>query len=343
MGLATTSQYSLEAPIEWWTSLPFEYQNLRLFTDSRPAGFRYSKHIVSIEAVFRDTPLLVCGEDDSRDLAVTKAIAELLERTAMKSWLDENPGFGIENSNGFAAHLNADFARESAIYERVERDAVLAQWYTTTPFHQITQRTFPEKLCTWISEELSSSEFPILKILLSTQGLGPSATCLLLNKDGLGVSGHSSKANMWEAIENAIAEACRAAHHYLRRSFWNDSLLLRNAISGAPKIRPGAHALYYAYHESFPAWMFGDEVDWDDANELWKDRVKTFSREAMGRFSFQVILDEPLTIGFAHSPECFDLTWGPCAPHQILSSEASRRFASPINERNLNQKPHIVA
>lgn len=343
MGLTAANQNQSNSPSEWWRSLPFEYQNLKLIAESRPAGFRFSKHIVNIEAGFRNTQFLVCGEADSQEQAITKAVAELLERSAMKNWVDENTHLEIENSNGFAAHVSEHLAREAAIFERVERDAVLAQWYSATPFLLITPETLPIKLQDWCSSELAQSEFPSLKILLSTQGLGPSVTCTLINRDGFGVSGHSTKADLLETIESAIAEACRAAHLYLRRSYWSESLSLKSETHNVSKIKPGAHALYYAYHEPFPGWMFGRELSWIEAERLWTDRMQTFAKAAMPNFSFQILLREPLVVGFAHSSACFDLTWGPCDPAQILSSSANKRFASPINERSLNRQPHIVS
>lgn len=343
MGLISANQNQSDSPGEWWRSLPFEYQCLKLTADSRPVGFRFCKHSVNIEAGFRNTQLLVCGEADSQEQAVTKAVAELLERTAMKNWLDENPHLEIENSNGFAAHVTEDLAREAAIFERVERDAVLAQWYTATPFLLIAPETLPIKLQAWCSSELAQSEFPNLKILLSTQGLGPSVTCILMNRDGFGVSGHATKADFLQAIESAVAEACRAAHLYLRRSFWSDSLSLKHEEPNTRKVKPGAHALYYAYHEPFPAWMFGREMSWIEAESLWTERMQAFTHKAMPNFSFQVLLREPLVVGFAYSSDCFDLTWGPCDPAQILSSSANKRLASPISERSLNRQPHIVS
>ncbi|MGE0525470.1 MAG: YcaO-like family protein [Bdellovibrionales bacterium] len=261
----------------------------------------------------------------------------------MKNWLDENSHLEIENSNGFAAHVTEDLARQAAIFERVERDAVLAQWYTATPFLLIAPETLPIKLQAWRSSELAQSEFPNLRILLSTQGLGPSVTCVLMNREGFGVSGHSTNANLLEAIEGAIAEACRAAHLYLRRSFWSDSLLLRSEQHDVHKVKPGAHALYYAYHEPFPIWMFGREMSSNEAKGFWKERMQVFAQKAMPNFSFQVLLREPLAVGFAHSSDCFELTWGPCDPARILSSSANKRFASPISERSLNRQPHIVS
>ena len=343
MGLTAVNQNQSDSPGEWWRSLPFDYQSLNLTADSRPAGFRFCKHIVNIDAGFRNSQFLVCGEADSQEQAVTKAVAELLERTAMKNWLDENPNLEIENSNGFAAHVTEGLARKAAIFERVERDAVLAQWYTATPFLLIASETLPIKLQAWCSSELAQSEFPNLKILLSTQGLGPSVTCILMNRNGFGVSGHSTRADLLQAIESAIAEACRAGHLYLRRSFWSDSLTLKFEEHKARKVKPGAHALYYAYHEPFPAWMFGGEVSWSEAENFWTERMQAFAQKAMPNFSFQVLLREPLVVGFAHSSDCFDLTWGPCDPARILSSSANKRFASPINEWSLNRQPHIVS
>lgn len=339
MELATASENQPDSLCDWRRLLPFEYQSLKFTGDSRPVGFRFSKHIVNIEAEFRGTSFLVCGEAESQQMAVTKAIAELLERTAMKNWLDDNPQFKIENSNGFAAHVTEDLAREASIFERIERDAVLSQWYTSTPFRQIAAETLPEKLRTWSLNEISRSEFPIFKILLSTQGLGPSVTCILMNREGFGVSGHSTKADLLDSIESATSEACRAAHLSLRRSSWNDCLQLKSGELNS-RVRPSAHALYYAYHEPFPAWMFGSALTWNEAEKLWADGIQSSTNL---NFSFQVLLSEPLVVGFAGSPDCFDLTWGPCDPDRIIFSRANKRFASPINERSLNQKPHIVS
>ncbi|MBX3033562.1 MAG: YcaO-like family protein [Bdellovibrionaceae bacterium] len=327
---------------QWWHSLPFDYHGLKVSVGSRPVGFRFSQSIINIEAEFRDVSFLTCGEANTQDLAMTKAIAELLERTAMKDWLDKNPHSGIKSSNGWAAHQSPEAARLNAIYERVERDAVLAQWYSATPFIQISPASVPHELRAWVMEELSQSELPILKILISTMGLCPSVTCLFMNESGFGVSGHAAKPGLQESIESALAEACRSAHHHLRRSFWNDSVHLKQG-DFTQRIQPGAHAVYYAYHEPFPTWMFGPELSWSGASAYWIGKVRDFSRTELPRFSFHVALEDPMFVGFASHPDTFEIVWGSTDPKVVLETAANRRFASPITERTLNRRPHIIS
>lgn len=326
---------------QWWQSLPFAYQDLKISIGSRPVGFRFSQSIVNIEAQFQNVSFLTCGEADNQNLAMTKALAELLERTAMKEWSTKNPQSTVQSSNGWAAHQSQESARLNAVFERVERDAVLAQWYSKTPFLQIASESLPQDIQEWANTELSQSEFPIFKVLISIQGIGPSVSCVFMNEAGLGVTGHSAKSDLKESIESAIAEACRAAHHFLRRSFWNDSLKLKSG-NNFEKVQPGAHAVYYAYHEPLPLWMFGEEVSWSKAIQYWEEKTEKFVNGELSRFSFHNVLDNPIFVGFATHPEIFEINWGPTDPSAVLRMADVRR-SSFLNEQNLNLKPHIVS
>ncbi len=324
----------------WWQSLPFTYQDLKISYGTRPAGFRFSQSIVNIEATFQDVPLLTCGEADTKYLATTKALAELIERTAMKEWSAKNPHLSIKSSNGWAAHQSREDALTNAVFERVERDAVLAQWYSQTPFLQIANQSLPQNILDWSNAELSQSEFPILKILISTRGIGPSITCVLMNETGFGVTGHATKPSLKDGVESAIAEACRAAHHYLRRSFWKDSLKLKSGES-SNKIQPGAHAVYYAYHEPLPRWMFGDQTIWVEAVQHWEARIEAFISGEFHNFSFQSVIENPVFVGYVTHPEMFEVIWGPTDSTVVLPMAERRRF--PLSITELNLKPHIVS
>lgn len=331
-----------ETIVEWWRSLPFVYHDLKVSAGSRPVGFRFSPSIVNIEAKFQAISFLTCGEAVDQNLATTKALAELLERTAMKEWSAKNPQLKIQSSNGWAAHQSLEGARLNAVLERAERDAVLAQWYSQTPFLQISNESLPQDILDWSSAELSQSEFPILKILVSTQGIGPSVTCVLMNDRGFGITGHATRSKLKEGIESAIAEACRAAHHYLLRSFWSDSLMLKSG-DNSKIIQPGAHAVYYAYHEPLPQWMFGDQKSWTEVNKYWESKIDKFVGGEPARFSFQTVIENPIFVGYATHPEMFEINWGPTDPKVILAMTASRRSSLSITEQNLNLKPHIVS
>ena len=62
----------------WWEQLPFPYGSCTVTEGSRPEGFRFHPHIINIEAELYGRKFLVCGEDESKELAMTKAVAELL-------------------------------------------------------------------------------------------------------------------------------------------------------------------------------------------------------------------------------------------------------------------------
>lgn len=324
----------------WWQALPFNYQSVRVYQDRRPQGFRFSPFIINIEAVLSEKAILVCGEADSLELATAKAISELIERSSLLNFSRQNKE--IETSNGWAAHPERTAADLAAILELVERDSVLKHWYSSTPFRQIESSSFPLKLKKWIKEELSQSEFPRLTLLISGLGLGPSVTCLLTNESGFGVSGHSSKVELASAVESAIAEACRGAHNYIRKSYLSDTLALRNGKSSV-RVSPGAHSVYYAHQEPFPEWMFGEPTSWKDSCDLWDDHVSRLS-SLLPAFDLIHTLEEPVSVAFAKHQDCLPLIWGPTDSVHLRSTlKSTTPLGKLLKGREINMKPHIVA
>jgi hypothetical protein len=311
--------------------LPFSYELLQSESGRRPVGFRFSQHIVNIKARISGREIIVCGEADSREVAEAKAFSELIERSAL---LD----FGADTSNGWAAHPDRTIAKSNAILELVERDAVLAHWYTSTPFLEIQADSLPEKIQKWAREELSRSEFPDVRILLSTRGFGPSITCLLMNKDGFGVSAHGTRLALEDSIDSAIGEACRAAHSTLRREYWKDSIKLRDGLPGL--VDPGTHAVYYAYHEKFPDWMFGQHICGVEADRQWQARIGSIGNK-LDEFTYQSVLDSPLYVGFAKHPQAFALEWMSTDRASVARTEAAKRLN--LTTETIYGKPHIVS
>lgn len=305
-------------------------------------GFRFSKYIFNMEAILDGAEIRSCGEADSEDLAMTKAIMELIERASLMHWHQEHKPAATGTSNGWAAHETFLQAKSSAILELVERDAVLAQWYFSEPFLEIPPNEWPQALVQWSQVELSKSEFPEMKILISTKGIGPSVTCLFLNADGFGVSGHSTKGNLQESIESAIAETCRAAHHAIRRSFWSDAQTLLRRMKNV-RVQPGSHAVYYAYHEPFPGWMFGSQTSWAEAERSWNKRVDLLLRREIFNFTFHQVLSHPVIAGFATHDQAFELAWGTTDMEKVLKQAEKRNFSAFMKERILNIQPHIVS
>lgn len=338
MQLQDTFKNPSDQAIPWWKGLSFDFQEVRASIGERPMGFRFSKSIIDIEAKLDGIAIHSCGEADTTDLAMTKAIMELVERAHLMKWFRERKI--VSTSNGWAAHTSISEAKINAILELVERDAVLAQWYSSTPFIEIAPDTWPDDIRTWEQSELIHSEFPVLKLLLSTEGIGPSVTCLFLNRDGRGVSGHGTKSTLKESIDAAIAETCRAAHHAVRRSCWKDTLTLLNRQSG--RVDPSAHAVYYAYHEVFPSWMFGKAISWFEAEEVWSQLTEQLKRH-WSHFTFEVVARDPFCVGFATHHKALELTWGTTDFDKVFKQIKARRPWILTAERNLNSQPHIVS
>lgn len=312
-------------------SLPFQYDSLSVELGKRPIGFRFSDHIVNIVASFKGQQIIACGESGSREIAEAKAVSELIERSALIL-------HGAETSNGWAAHPTEDGARTNAILELVERDAVLAHWYSSTPFFEIEWASLPEAIQSWSKNELARSEFPILRVLLSTEGLGPSVTCLLVKANGFGVAAHGCRESLSASITSAIAEACRAAHSTLRREYWNDSLKLKNRQPG--RVDPGTHSVYYAYHEAFAGWMIGTKLNWAAAQDNWSLRMQDLFPK-FSEFTFTTVLRSPLYVGFAKHPKVFTLHWRTTSPGEIARTEAWSRLN--LKPEAINANPHIVS
>lgn len=310
--------------------LPIHLESVETTMGTRPEGFRFHKAIVNITAKLDGQIIDACGEDNDLQIATAKAQSELVERAVFYKVARD-----CTTTNGWAAHPNAECAKRNAIYELAERDAVLAHWYSTTPFEMLAPNDFPETIRDWISRELSKSEFPHLKILLSTLGLGPSASAVLVNEQGFGVVGHCAKQDLNSSIEGAIAEACRAAHLYVRRSCWVDTVaLLRNDFFR--RVSPSAHALYYAYREPYPTWMFGGHVGWEGANSNWSRQCNDLEKAG---FEFHGIAEHPVAVGYAIHRDCFALSWGPTLLDGVRMSPAAVRLKNGF----INVKPHIVS
>lgn len=318
----------------WWYDLPFGFTHVDTHFGERPLGFRFSRSILTIEAQLHGKDIVVCGEAANPDLAMKKAIAELVERASLIEWTRKNPRAKIFTSNGWAAHDLFGDARVASVCELVERDAVLAQWYTATPFLEIESASLPKKILNWENSELFQSELPNLRVLISTRGLGPSVTAIFMNEGGFGVSAHATKPTLAESLDSAIAEACRAAHHFVRRAFWQETHDLLKGVD-SKRIDPATHALCYAYHLPFPKWMFGSTIPWTLAEDIWS------KERSLDEFEFTQTLSDPLIVGFATNDQCFQLSWGRTDANQIVNSKAGRRLALTMS--NINQQPHIVS
>lgn len=90
------------------------------------------------------------GFGDSEDLALTKALAEAIERIVMQE-------SDLATTNGLAAHSTLEKAKEAARGELIERDLFLCHYHTKTPLRQAPKETESAKVLktarAWFSEQ----------------------------------------------------------------------------------------------------------------------------------------------------------------------------------------------
>lgn len=321
----------------WWKSLPFPLENVTVFEVHRPKGFRFKNSSYNISAEVLGRELLVSGEGSTKEQAVTKAVAELVERSTLIEFADANPD--VKTSNGWAAYFDLEIAKINAIRELVERDSILRHWYSKAPFEVVDTDSLPQAIKSWVATELASSEFPQLEILISSIGLGPTATAILKNNFGFGVIGHCSRENIEESIEGAIEEACRMAHHFLLKSYLDDCKAMSLQIS--KKVNPGSHGVFYAHQEAFPSWLFGRTIDFNFAKDCWIKRNETLNKN-FGKFQTKVVRKEPLFVVQATSEVTLDLNWG-FESSESLDMRLNGKIPRVLRPTDgFNLKPHIV-
>jgi len=335
MGEPVTSLLKNHSESEWWRALPYQLSNVLVFESVRPVGFRFRNFAYNVSGLIDDKSVVATGEADTRELAITKAVAEFVERCALIEVSSKR--LDIKSSNGWAAHTESQSAKDNAIRELVERDAVLRHWYSRIPFFVIEKCSLPKKIEEWKKSELCRSEFPNLEILVSYLGYGPSVTVLLTNESGFGVSGHCSKEKLSEAIDGAIEEACRMAHHFLLNSYLDDTYKLISKVDA--KVETGAHGVFYAHQKPFPQWLKGKTLSFDEASELWSKKNSDL-QQSMNRFTISEVCSAPLYVVQAHCDDTLELHWGYQNLERLRSSVSGK--ISTINENNFNLEPHII-
>lgn len=224
---------------------------------TRADGFRISKFSFITKAVADNgVEGHGYGEGETELLTFQKSIAEAVERVIYKSI---KPYYRLNSSNGWAAHLTAKKAKQSALNELLERDATLAHWLTKTPFNEIDPATFPNWLKNWCATELSKApEFNRLRLLMTTVGHLPVIQSVIMNKDGFAFISQGASKKIDTAIYRALAETCRIADGA------NDEFQGSDLDQATAHVIPWDHALAYT-KKQFPAWVFGKMISYDDA------------------------------------------------------------------------------
>lgn len=316
------------------TTLTESHEIVESHLSPRPEGFRLSKYSYNTIVKYSGIDALGCGEDTlNEDLARTKSLSEAIERVVMK-WVARNSRKQI-TSNGWAAHPNLEEALYNSVLELTERDSALMHWLTMTPMLRVhANEVFPPEFLS----ELKRSEFPKLVTIVSFDFSGPLVTSLLMNENGHAISGHASGADFSRAVVSATIEACRAAHHYQRYSYYSETKnIFGQDYIGV--IDPGAHSLMYAYHEKLPTWIFGKSISTNEAGLAWKDKI-TEVAGLIEDTKFSVYKLASHYVVRAENPGLQQIYWGStqrAAKADLINWDRVKKKSNLINNQ-----PHMV-
>lgn len=265
----------------------------------RPVGLRFSPFAFMTEVSAGEFRGIGFGEASTQLVALQKSIAEGAERAIYKA-LKGTP-YGSTNSNGWAAHIDRARATESAIDELVERDAVLVHWLRKIPMNEISSDTWPTWLTQWTKSELRlSPRFNQLRVLVSSHGYKPTVTTVLMDGQGYAVLSHATASTIDQALVKALAETCRIAQIAMEGAHVESSKALTSTESSVGAISPEDHAMFYAFHELLPSWLFGEPVEWKKAQTRWTQAQQQFMEATVKKLDpkFHQITHGPLVAAF---------------------------------------------
>jgi hypothetical protein len=298
----------------------------------RPEGFRLSQFAFNAFAKVDESEVLGCGEDMlDETIAREKAISEVIERAVLA--LTARSLKRKISSNGWAAHTSVEDAALAAVYELIERDSALTHWLTKTPMQKLSN---VESLPKAFLEQLRRSEFPEIINLVSFDFSGPLVTTLLRNSSGHVIAGHASGETMENAIASSTIEACRAAHHFQRFEYYEETKAM---LSGAMprEIAPGMHSLMYAYHEPLPTWIMGNTVDFSEVRQNWSSTTNAVA-DIVASSKFSAFSTGSRFVVRAENDALQSVFWGP-TEKAILDSNINW---NRIEKNNTNLRPHMV-
>ena len=279
------------------------------------------------------------GEAEYKLIAIQKSIAEATERISYR--ILKGSHWGTANSNGWAAHIFPERAKQKALFELLERDSALVHWLCKRPMREITQPSWPEELQNWVHDRIGKTPIQRVRILLSDAGHIPTISSLLVDTNGNSVVSHCAGNNLQSAVIKALSETCGLARIALRKRYLYSSQFLnqRNITS---KLGPADHGVYYAHHVKLPEWIFGEQISWIEARREWVQRLQEFSWKSFPH-SFVKVMDGPLTVGWCKCEEIQNLYFGSTEAAVENGLVNKNRIKKMLNNNAINLLPHFVA
>lgn len=184
-----------------WIFNSAKNSNIKISELSWPAkfGLALKDYIVQVKVEGRD--FIGHGTDVDSDLAILKAMSEAYERYCVTL-------LELKNSNGCAAHVNFENAKEAALLELIERDCFLVNFIKRARFNEVDSclnKVNLESQFRLTNYEIASGKY---KVFLARIEIDKAS-----NIFGLGTS-----FKVEEAIEKSQTEALRQLQYVLDKN-----------------------------------------------------------------------------------------------------------------------------
>lgn len=285
-------------------------------------------HDFSVEIQVRGKTHRGYGAATEDDLALVKAFAEAIERAVTSEK-------GFPTSNGLAANVSLDRAKESSLSELLERDSILCHYYTRMPYPKMR---VPDELRgnfkvleEWYESKEASCSFyqlgskGVLFVAEGEQSARPFGYVL----------GAARKNELLESLYSAAIESTRQLAHILAVKDRLPSLTL-TGFSNLPN--PGFRdhgllALDLEFAGQIRSLFSGADRRFSDPIGFGSDvrEVKSDLSEFEGC---------PLVFARAQSPDLQDIFLGEPTPSRINLRRLSDFAGRPIEYVDINPLPH---
>lgn len=166
----------------------------------------------------------------------TMTLVDTVFYPVSKNYLGREP-FIYGNSSGVGAHFEPHLAKQSALFEILERDALMVTWFSKRPVLRLDYRSLESSICSLIEKH---NKLGVEVIILDISIHIPTFLVVFINKSSQPhfTSGASSNLNSDQALKKAFQEA---EFNYLS---WREYGQFK-AVNKDDIVQPTDHHMFY--------------------------------------------------------------------------------------------------
>lgn len=265
------------------------------------------------------------GVNEDETSALEMACAEAVEHATLVYQQKRGREY---TSNGIAAHLNAEEAKQGAIGELIERDSFFSHYLTEVPFREI-----PLPPCLWDTKDILEAEgisFRIAKMNSPANWHSVIAACFCKSSHKqFGVFiGTATKRSLDQAIAKASKEAIIFVSEFLGSS----------RPIGAVNQGPLFHYKLATRQDSANRIQKLFENTDRFSNEINIEKITTETLALHPAFE-----GCPVTVVRASSPDAQQLFFGETRPEHINFKRLSQFLGKEVRWEDVNKTTHVFA